>query len=219
MLLKKKIIDKEIIKGMKYNIEKNKVVFRWFWPFELESVYVHKVLKAEELNVDYLDIDVSRIYTREEYKTRECYIEKTAGVGEFTYAIYPIAVEEDEKILLDQTNHQNKLLVCEGKIDVFYDINEKKNFFSSKKEITISINSRTALDKNILCYVKNIGCPPSHINDGVRFNLSRNIYCGSDRLTNITIGKNEFIEVFITNEDYSKNYNLVRNKGGNNQSW
>jgi len=213
MFLKKKMVDYDVIKDMVYTVEKDRVVFRWFWPFELESVFIRKVRNEEELDVEGFEVDIRRVYSREEYKVRECYIENSREIGEFIYAVYPIVEENGEKVLIDQISKNNRITVSERKLNIYYKITEKKKLLSSIKKVHIEVESQILLEKETLCYVKNQGCIPNDVNDGFRFEFNRGIQAGNNSFRDIPVGKNEYVEVFLSSKDYEKTYNLVKRKG------
>jgi hypothetical protein len=212
MYLEKKVVDYDVIKDITWCIECDKVVLRWFWPFQIKSVYIVKSRRAEDLNFDNVNFNNSRIYTRDEYKSRESYQQPT-GIGEFLYGIFPVIEEDGQNVLIDQKSGANRVCVSERKIDILYNVIERRKLFSSFKEVTIAFSTSIMLDRSTLCYVKKKDCLPCTIDDGLRYNFSRNISNTSDRFTNITVKKNEFVDVFLTTEDYVKTYNLIRSKG------
>lgn len=207
------MVDYDVIKEMIYSVEKDRVVFRWFWPFELESVFIRKVRNEEELDTEGFDVDIRRVYTREEYKVRQCYIENSRDIGEFIYAVYPIVEENGEKFIIDQSSRNNRITVSERKLDIYYKITEKKKLFSGIKKVAIEVESKIFLEKETLCYVKNQGCIPNDVNDGFRFEFNRGIDARINYFRDILIGKNEYVEVFLSSKDYEKTYNLVKREG------
>jgi hypothetical protein len=63
----------------------------------------------------------------------------------------------------------------------------------------MSIMTETALDKELLVYVKKIGSVPISIDDGTMYPFVRDFPAGKTEQPEIEIGKDEYIRIFFSN--------------------
>lgn len=202
----------EEIENLAYKIEDNKCIITWKWPRDIYIVYIYKIKVKDFENNKEIDQDNLKLYTREEYTNRGGYHEKIKEIEEFLYIVFPCIEDNDEKLLLvNQSNKKNEIIFCTGRKKIEYSIKEKNKLFSNKKKVNITIRSEALIEKDMICYVVNEENLPLNKEQGTIFHFPVTFQIGENILPEILINNNEYIDIFFTNDEYKKIYQLVYN--------
>lgn len=200
------------IYDVNYELDKDKFTIRWKWPKDINIVYILKTNSLEDFSMNSINESNVKLYTKEEYKEFNGYSETIKEINQYRYCIFTAVEDEEDILLLKQENGKNEILVSTGRPKILYQIKELKSFttfFSKEKTLQIVINSQAALKKDVLCYVKKQGSYPVNKDDGICFDFINNIPIGSSIMPEITVGKNEYIKVFIKDiNKYGNAYSL-----------
>ncbi|WP_315120216.1 hypothetical protein [uncultured Clostridium sp.] len=200
------------ISQVNYILDKEKFTIRWNWPKDIDIVYILKVDSFEDFSMEGIENKRFKLYTKEEYKEFNGYVETIKEVKQYKFFIFPAIEIEDDVALLKQQNGGNEIIVSTGIPNIYYNINSIKSIkslFSKEKIIEIIINSDIELKSDVLCYVKKKDSHPLNKNDGIQFDFIHNIYPGENIMPEIVIEKDEYIKVFIKDvEKYGNLYNL-----------
>ncbi|APM39105.1 hypothetical protein [Clostridium kluyveri] len=204
--------NKDEIYNVHWELDKDKFTIRWRWPGNIDIVYIVKTNTLDNFSLDDIDKSNVKLYTREEYREFNGYWEFVKEISQYTYYIFPAALKEDEILLLKQQNGKNKVLINTGKPEIYYEIRQLqplRNFFSKEKVLQIIIDSETALNKDVLCYVKKSNSYPINREDGIAFDFIDNISAGKNIMPEIKVNKNEYVKVFIKDVNkYGSAYTL-----------
>lgn len=202
------------IQDLSYNLDKKSFTIRWKWPSHINIVYILKIDIFRDFSLDNIKGKDVRIYTREEYKEFNGYVETIKEINQYKYFVFPGVEGENEIILLKQNDGKNEILVTTGTPEICYEIRELKSFssfFSKEKKLEITINSEVDLRKDVLCYVKKRGSYPCSKDDGICFEFVQDIYSGENIMPEIIVNRNEFVKLFIKDiEKYGNGYNLKK---------
>ncbi|WPC39291.1 hypothetical protein [Clostridium sp. JS66] len=202
------------IQDLSYNLDKKSLTIRWRWPKDIDIVYILKMDIFEDFQLDNINEKNVKMYTREEFKEFNGYVETIREINQYRYFIFPAIEQENEITLLKQNDGKNEILVTTGTPKICYEIKEVRSFgsfFSKEKKLQICIYSEVNLSKDVLCYVKKQGSYPLSKEDGICFEFIEDIYAGTNVMPEITVGKNEFLKLFIKNtEKYGNMYNLKK---------
>ncbi|MBC2580428.1 hypothetical protein [Clostridium sp. DJ247] len=200
------------IYDLNYELDSDRFTIRWRWPKNIDIVYILKISSLDDFSLDNINENSVKLYTREEYKEFNGYCEAIKEVNQYRYYIFSAVEDKGNILLLKQNNGKNQLTINTGKPEIFYEIKEMrsfKSFFSKEKTIQIIINSETALNKDVLCYVKKHGSYPVNKDDGICFDFISNIQAGRSVMPEITVDKNEYIKIFIKDVNkYGNVYDL-----------
>ncbi len=90
------------IKNLQGTIRDSEIHLTWFWPKEIDFVYLYKASADDFLTVDELRASDLRLYTREEYKTNLGFIGKVDTIGKFGIRIFPCQ-KRDGQLKIYQT--------------------------------------------------------------------------------------------------------------------
>lgn len=212
MKLKELEGDEKRISQVNYILDKEKFIIRWKWPKDIEVVYILKIDSLQDFSMENIENENLKLYTKEEYKEFNGYVETIKEVKQYKFFIFPACEVEDDVILLKQHNGQNEIIVSTGIPNIYYSINYIKNIkslFSKEKRLQIIINSDIEVKSDVLCYVKKKDSYPINKNDGIQFDFIHNIYPGENIMPEIIIEKDDYIKVFIKDvEKYGNLYNL-----------
>jgi len=200
------------IHDVNYKLDKDKFTIRWKWPKDIDIVYILKTNSLDDFSMDSINESNVKLYTKEEYKEFNGYCETIKEIRQYRYCIFPAVEDKEDILLLKQENGKNEILVSTGKPKISYQIKEIKSFksfFSKEKTLQIVIDSEAILKKDVLCYVKKQGSYPVNKGDGVCFDFINDIPAGRSIMPEITVGKNEYIKVFIKDiNKYGNAYSL-----------
>ena len=202
------IIDEEDkILDVSYSIKDDYCIIRWKWPNHIDYVSVLK--KAEGQVLD--PIKNGKLYTKEEYKSHNGYLEKIEEIGKFEYTIYPYMIDYGERTIGEQEGGENRIVLITGKVNTYYSISEKSRWFSNKKNVQISIRAEQHLSKDLFCYVKKKGSYPLDKEDGIMFQFIHDFKPGKNKFAEIEVDKDEFIKLFLTDrEKFGEIHSLIR---------
>lgn len=198
------------IKDVAYQLQDNQVLITWHWPEGIPCVYLHKTLPGVPVDPFALTTQQLRLYTREEYKAKNGYLETVEGIGRYAYHIYPCVLEAGKPVLLIQGNEENAISVSAGKAKIYYAIKQKKQLFGKYQSVQIQIFSETVVPKDVLCYVKKEGASPAKKDDGTQYGFLDDFEPGTNILPEIEIKKTEYIRLFFTDgRKYGEMYELI----------
>ncbi|MEW9097077.1 MAG: hypothetical protein AB2417_18525 [Clostridiaceae bacterium] len=204
--------DENGISQVSYILDKDKFTIRWKWPKNIDIVYILKIDNIEEFSMEDIENRHLKLYTKEEYKEFNGYVETIKEVKQYKFFVFPAREAEDDVMLLKQQDGENEIIVSTGIPNIYYSINHIKSIkslFSKEKTLQIIINSDVELKSDVLCYVKKKDSHPINKNDGIQFDFIYNIYPGENVMPEIVIEKDEYIKVFIKDvEKYGNVYNL-----------
>lgn len=210
-LMELKDSDNEIY-NLDYEVDKEKIIIRWKWPKSIGIVYILKINNLHEFSTDDINENNVKLYTKEEYKEFNGYVEDIKEINQYKYWIFPAMEKENDIVLLKQQNSKNQIIISTGKPEIFYEIMEirsLRNLFSKEKTLQIILHSEVEVKKDALCYVKKYGDSPINREDGIGFDFISDIHVGKNVMPEINVDKNEYIKVFINNiEKYGKMYSL-----------
>lgn len=210
MIIEDFTIKDEGISSIEYNANKEKLTLTWKWPKDCELVYIKR---TSEIDMDFpnlMDVNNLKLYTRDEFKEFGGYAENIKDINQYKYWIFPCRENENGIILLKQNDRNNEVIVSTGKPQILYEIVECggfKSFFTKEKKVQIIIESEANIKKDILCYVKKSGAYPINKDDGIKFNFLEDIYAGKSVMPEFSLGKDEYIKLFI-NEEFADKYLL-----------
>lgn len=186
------------IKDVSYSIENEHCIIRWKWPNHIDYVLIAKKDEDPEADIEVDPVESGKLYTKEEYKSQNGYVEKIEKIGKFEYMISPYILEHGERIIGKQLDGENRIIVITGKINTYYSVSEKPKWFSNKKIIQITVRAEQPIDKDLYCYVKKKGSYPSDKNDGIMFQFIHDFKPGKNKFSEIELDKDEFIKLFLT---------------------
>ncbi len=203
--------DNEIY-NLDYEVDKEKIIIRWKWPKNIGIVYILKINNLYEFSTDDINENNVKLYTKEEYKEFNGYVEDIKEINQYKYWIFPAMEKENDIVLLKQQNSRNQIIISTGKPEIFYEIMEirsLRNLFSKEKTLQIILHSEVEVKKDALCYVKKYGDFPINREDGIGFDFISDIHVGKNVMPEINVDKNEYIKVFINDiEKYGKMYSV-----------
>lgn len=201
----------EVVTDLKSLVEANTFTLRWKWPQNSDLVYLYKVNTMEDVNLEIINEKNLKLYTKDEYKEFNGYVEKIKEISQYKYIVFPALEGEYEPVAIKQKDERNQVLFCTGKPEIIYHIVEHKRIFGSKKIIKINIYSDAPIRKEALCYVKKQGSYPVSIEDGVKFDFVFDFHAGENEQQPIEIGRDEYIRVFLKDSnEYRNMYTLIR---------
>ena len=186
--------DEHKIKDISYSIQGDHCTIRWKWPSGIDYVSIVKQGGNQELDPQ----KDGKLYTREEYKAHNGYIEKIEQIGKFSYTIYPYLSDYGQMTIGYQEDRENSIDIITGKINTYYSIREKKRWFSSKKLVQIIVRAEQHISKDFLCYVKKKGSYPTDKEDGIMFQFIHDFKPGKNEFAEIEIDQDEHIKLFLT---------------------
>ncbi|MDP4143307.1 MAG: hypothetical protein Q8936_02315 [Bacillota bacterium] len=203
--------EEEGIGIIRYELTKEKFSIRWDWPKDKELVYIFKIKGIDEISIDELFHLKPKLYTKDEYKEFNGYVEQIEEINQYTFYIFSASEDEEEIVLVKQDDGKNRITLSTGKPNILYEIDEKKAIFSKVKTVTITIRPDINIKKEVLCYVKKEGAYPQSVEDGVKFDFVSDFRAGTNVMPSISIKKNEFIKVFFKDPmKYGNAYNLMQ---------
>lgn len=201
-------VSEEGISGVSYELEKERFIIKWKWPSSCDIVYIFKSSILEEASIDEIEKKNLIVYTKDEYKEFNGYVENINEINQYRFIIFK-AIEEEQITLVKQLDERNEIIVCTGKPNIIYEIIERKPLFSKNKTVKIKIDSDISIGKDVLCYVKKEGAYPLNKEDGVKFDFVSDFHVGLNEMPSIEINKNEYLKVFIKDiQKYGNLYSL-----------
>ncbi|MEH7250778.1 beta-mannanase [Neobacillus niacini] len=186
------------IKNLKSTIRDSVIHLTWFWPNEIDFVYIYKAPADRLGSMEDLDETHLKLYTREEYKANQGYLSKLDSIGKIGFQIFPCQKREGKLQPFIQENDENLIFITGEKAKIYYSISYKKKLFQNKKKVKMSIMTELPLDKELLCYVRKRGSVPISKEDGTYFPFIQDFPAGKTQLVEMEIAQNEFIRVFFS---------------------
>jgi hypothetical protein len=187
------------IKDLRKTVRDSKVQLTWFWSREIDFVYLYKALADHIKPISEIDEKELLLYTREEYKANQGFIGRVDAIGRYAYRIFPCQKQDGKLVVFAQENDQNLIYLTGSKAKIYFSITYKNKFLQPQKRVRMSIMTETALDKELLVYVKKIGSVPISIDDGTMYPFVRDFPAGKTEQPEIEIGKDEYIRIFFSN--------------------
>ena len=197
------------ISDIKVHLEEGQVTLSFKWPNELESLYIYKksLLKEEEINWD----KPYRKYTKSEYARFGGFVDQNVESAMSLYILCPYIQDSFESYLVRYEAHCNEVEVIAKKIEVRYQINEKKKLFSHRKVVQMNIFCEIELPRDYLCYVKKKGNIPINLEDGMAFKFISDFCAGDNVLPEIEVDKDEYVRIYLSDEvPYKEVYKVVK---------
>ena len=198
------------IRDMRKIIKESEIHLSWFWPNEIDFVYINKGPADQLKPLSELNESDLKFYTREEYKSNQGYKGRVDGVGRYCYRILPCQNRNGKLVVFNQENDKNVIYITGTKSKIYFSIKNHKRFFKTKKIVKMSITTEIPLAKELLVYVKKRGGVPVSIEDGTKFPFIRDFDSGKNDQPEIEIDKDEHIRIFFSNGKQSAEiYELI----------
>lgn len=197
------------ISDIKVHIEGGKVKLNFKWPNELEMLYIYKanLLLGEEIDYD----KPYKKYTKSEYSNFGGFIDEGAEGGVIIYVLCPFVQNSFESYLVQFEDKQNEVHVIASRIEVRYEIHEKKKLFTKQKVVGMQVFCEKDIPKEYLCYVKKKGSIPTGPSDGMRFQFIDDFVAGNNILPEVEIDKDEYIRIYLSDEvPYKEAYKVIK---------
>ncbi|MBU3191638.1 hypothetical protein K9O30_05540 [Clostridium bowmanii] len=199
----------EGIKSLKCEMEKERFIIKWKWTEGCDIVYIFKSKALDDIGIEAITKQNTKIFTREEYAEFNGYTESIREINQYKVMIFKGEQINGELTLVKQQDGENEVIVCTGKPNIFYKIIEHKSLFSKSKKINMRIMCDAPLKKEVLCYVKKHGNYPTSKDDGIRFDFIGDFNPGINEMPGIEISRDEFVKIFIKDINrYGSAYNL-----------
>lgn len=197
------------IDHIKVHIEGDKVLLKFQWPNTLEMLYVYK---AHLVSGEQIDFDKPyRKYTKNEYSNFGGFIDSVTEGGIVKYVLCPYMHDGSSAYLVQYENKENEVCVIASRIEVRYEIHEKKKLFSKQKIVQMQVFCEKEIPKEYLCYVKKKGSIPVGIEDGMRFQFIDDFGAGNNLLPEVEVDKDEYIRIYLTEEvPYQEAYRVIK---------
>jgi len=191
------------IRDIRSTIRETEVHLSWFWPKEVDFVYIYKTATDHLKPIHEIEEHELKFYTREEYKVNQGYIGKMDTLGQTAYHIFPCQRRDGRLIIFMQENDSNVITINGSRAKIYFSIAYKPKLFQSRKKVKMSIMTELPLDKELLVYVKKTGGVPASIEDGTVYPFVRGFPAGKTIQPGIEIDKNEYIKIFFSNGKHS----------------
>lgn len=205
------------IHGLTGQAQDGLCTLRWLWPRDTEAVYIEKVTQMSAVGEEGSSSDQPdsspaslRLYTKEEYKANNGYIERVDHFGRMTYTVYMTYEEQGETVLVRQPDGQNTIELSAGKAKIYYSIKQQGVWFGKRKTVRIEVHAEVPIPKEVLCYVKKEGGYAVNKDDGIVYPFAASFQAGRNELPAIEVGKNEYVRLFFTDgRTYGQMYELI----------
>lgn len=198
------------ISDIKAHMKDGQVVLNFKWPNALENLYIYKqnVLAEEEIDWE----KPYRKYTKSEYSSFGGFIDQNVESAMSKYILCPYIQDGFETYLVRFEDKCNEIEVISQRIEIRYEIKEKKKLFSSRKLVQMQVFCEVAVPKEYLCYVKKKGSIPVDLEDGMQFQFISDFFPGDNKMPEIEIDKDEFVRIYLTDEvPYKEAYRIIKN--------
>lgn len=186
------------ISDIKAHVSEGQVTLTFKWPNELEHLYIYKqsILKDEEINWE----KPYRKYTKNEYACFGGFKDQDAGSAMSKYILCPYIHNDLGSYLVCYKDRCNEVEVISHRIEIRYEIHEKKKLFSPRKLVQMQVFCELPLPKQYLCYVKKRGNIPVGLEDGMQFQFISDFEAGDNILPEIEVEKDEYVRIYLTDE-------------------
>ena len=197
------------ISDIKATINEGQVNLTFKWPNELEQLYIYKqdILRNEEIDWE----KPYRKYTKNEYACFGGFKDQDASNAMSKYVLCPYIHNDLESYLVRYENRCNEVEVISHRIEIHYEICEKKKLFSKRKSVQMQVFCEVPLTKHYLCYVKKKGNIPLGLEDGIQFQFISDFEVGENVLPEIEVEKDEYVRIYLTDEiPYKEAYRIMK---------
>ena len=185
------------IKELKSSIQDTEVLLTWFWPKEIDFVYIYKAGADKLQETTAVEERDLKLYTREEYKANKGYIGRLDAIGRYAYRILPGQRRDGKLYTFSQENENNLIYITGGRAKVYVSISYKNKLLQKRKRAKMSIITELPLDREMLCFVKKRDAVPNSLDDGTWFPFVHDFPVGETVLPEIELDRNEFIRIFF----------------------
>ncbi|MEH7106780.1 MULTISPECIES: beta-mannanase [Bacillaceae] len=198
------------IRDVRTTIRGSELHLSWFWPKEVDYVYLYKAPVDQLKQLHDLEERDLLFYTKEEYKANQGYKGRLEAMGRSAYRIIPCQKRDGRLILLYQDNDDNLTYITGSKAKIYFSISYKQIWLKPKKLMKMSIMTEFPIDRDLLVYVKKRGSAPSSLEDGTVYPFNRNFPSGTTELFEKELDKDEYIRIFFRNGKHSaQHYELI----------
>ncbi|MCU6710015.1 beta-mannanase [Paenibacillus sp. J5C_2022] len=197
------------ITGLSHAVEDDQCVLRWIWPAAVDAVYISALPLGGR---DGGDEDAGRLklYTKSEYKANNGFACRLNPARPYRFTVYAFVEGKEGAFLIRQSDGDNRTELSAGKAKIFYSITEKGGLFRKHKQALIEVDTETALNQDVLCYVKKQGGYPANREDGILYPFVTPFSPGRNVLPPIEIGKSEYVRLFLTDgRTHGQLYELI----------
>lgn len=198
------------IKDIQKTIQDAEVQISWFWPKEIDFVYIYKTAADNVKPYGEIEEHELKLYTREEYKINRGYVSKLDTIGRTACRIFPCQKRDGKLVVFSQENEDNLITITGSRAKIYFSIAYKNKLFHSRKKVKMAIMTELPFEKDLLVYVKKSGGMPSSLEDGTVYPFVRDFPAGKTVSQEIEIDKNEFIRVFFSSgKNAAQHYELI----------
>ncbi len=198
------------IRDMKKTIQGSEIHISWFWPREVDYVYIYRAPSDNLRPISEITESDLLFYTREEYKANHGYIGRIDAVGRYALRVFPCQKQDGKLVVFGQENNKNLVYLTGSKAKIYFSITYKNKLFQPVKKVRMSIMSELSLNKDLLVYVRKKGSVPVSIADGTVYPFPNDFAAGESVQPEIEIGRNEFVRIFFKNGSTSAQiYDLI----------
>jgi hypothetical protein len=214
------------IRKLTLAVDEGRCTLRWLWPEQLEAVFVER-LELNLMNTDRVGEEHRsvtdygdhvggstqgklKLYTREEYKANNGYVDRMTGFGAIQYTVYACQMHEDGPVLVRQQDEDNQGIASAGKADIRFAIRYKNGFFQKRKTVLITVTAEVPVPKEALCYVRKQGGVPLNKDDGTVYPFVSDFAPGKNEMPPVEVAKDDYIRLFFTDgPKYGAAYRLI----------
>lgn len=197
------------IADLRGNVEDGKVILSFKWPNELEQVYIYKRSLLDDESIDWER--PYKKYTKDEYASFNGYIDRKLSGVICEYIICPYVREGEENFLIRFKDECNRIKLMTQRIEIRYQLKEKKKLFSNKKLVQINVFCEREVPKEYLAYVKKKNGIPSQLDDGMRFDFVSDFHAGDNSFPEIEVDKEEQVRIYLTDEiPFKEAYRVIK---------
>lgn len=197
------------ITDIKAHVNEGQVTLTFKWPNELENLYIYKQGLLNEEAIDWEK--PYRKYTKDEYICFGGFKDQDTSSAMSKYILCPYIHNDLESYIVRFKSQCNEIEVIGHRIEIRYEIKEKKKLFSSRKMVQMKVFCEVPLLKQYLCYVKKKGNIPVGVEDGMCFQFISDFVAGDNILPDIEVDKDEYVRIYLTEEvPYKEAYRIIK---------
>lgn len=201
------------IRKLTLAMDEDHCTLRWLWPEGIEAVYVERS-ELELVSKDHVGGETTqgklKLYTREEYKASNGYVDRITGFGAIRYTVHACGMDEDGPVLLRQQDGDNTVLASSRKADIRFSIRYKKGLFQKRKSVWMTVTAEVPVPKEALCYVRKPGGVPLNKEDGTVYPFLSDFAPGRTELPAVEVAKDDYVRLFFTDgPKYGAVYRLI----------
>jgi len=175
------------------------------WPSGISQVYIFKMPGDPGASFNVKHAGAGQLYTLQEYKKLSGYRDRKVP-GVYSYYICPFVRENGEDVYFAQTDGCNRVCLT-GLVNIRYTLREKWMPVISDRTYEITLAADHPVEANVICYVKKENSLPVCSKDGILYYFNEPIIPGRDFIRHVRTGRNEYLGVFIHDEEHAL-YNL-----------